>query len=373
MDISQEFLGGFISKPINIRRFKTENSYTIESVKLSKVNERTIMAKLNSINPNIDLSNLQNELKHCDVKLQKFNFQACFDSCDTLTARCLLPIYGRVTSDIRTPKGSKCDCYQTKRFRLYSKQPPFTPRGNIIPGQTILITVSLYHPFHWAKNQIPDETITPHFNESIQLYDTQTLKDLKQAFKCDNVDSEISGDMSVNPNKPLEFLANSDMKQGLFYINKNIYVDSLNDGSMSLSYAETMKKWAQSHGRSIDNILSLDTQLLDLEVCIGEPYIFLHLGRCEHLFIFNEINIAQSSDCLGKTNYPRIISTAKGKLKFCIFCNKYIASIVMLNNDDRTCVTVNHMCETCFSSYNYDILGDKVADFKAFRALKWKR
>lgn len=164
----------------------------------------------------------------------------------------------------------------------------------------------------------------------------------------------------------------NDLKQALFYINNNIYVDSLEGSTMA--HAETMKKWAKDHGRPIGQIFTMDTQLLDLEVRIGEPYVYQHLGRCEHLFIFNEISFAQSSDCLGQTNYPRLVNVAKEKIRNCIFCNKSMASIVMINDDIRTPVTVNHMCEPCFMSYNYDHVGDKItSNFKAYRALKWKK
>lgn len=158
----------------------------------------------------------------------------------------------------------------------------------------------------------------------------------------------------------------------MFYINKNIYVDSLPDGK-TLAHAKTMKNWAEEKGYSINNILSLDTQLLDLEVRIGEPYVYQHLGRCEHLFIFNEISFAQSNDCLGQTNYPRLMCVTREKLKRCIFCNKNIATFVLVNHDDRTPLTVNHTCEPCFFSYNYDIVGDKVSDFKAYRTMKWRK
>lgn len=163
----------------------------------------------------------------------------------------------------------------------------------------------------------------------------------------------------------------SDLKQALFYINNNIYVDSLH--GTTITYAETIKEWAKSQGWSIRDIHTMDTELLDLEVRIGQPYVYQHLGRCEHLIIFNEISFAQPSDCLGRNNYPRIINTAKERLKNCLFCAKSIASIVMVNHNDRTPVTVNHMCEPCFLSYNYDNVGDKVADFKAYRTIKWKK
>jgi len=138
-------------------------------------------------------------------------------------------------------------------------------------------------------------------------------------------------------------------------------------------YAQTMKKWACDNGRPITNILSMDTKLLDLEICIGQPYVYQHLGRCEHLFIFNEISFAKSNDCLGQSGYPRVISVAKELLKNCIFCSKNVASVVMLNHDERTPVTVNHMCEPCFKSYNYDHLDDKVSNFKSFRCIKWRK
>lgn len=158
----------------------------------------------------------------------------------------------------------------------------------------------------------------------------------------------------------------------MFYINNNIYVDSLPDGK-TIAHAEIMKKWALTNGHSIDNILPIKTQLLDLEVCIGQPYVYQHLGRCEHLIIFNEIRFAQPHDCLGQTNYPRMISIAKEKLKNCMFCYKNVASIVMVCDNDRTPVTVNHMCESCFLSYNYDHIGDKISNFKAYRTIKWKK
>lgn len=162
------------------------------------------------------------------------------------------------------------------------------------------------------------------------------------------------------------------MRHALFYINKNIYVDSLPDGK-TIAHAKVMKKWAEEKGYPIGDILSMDTQLLDLEVCIGEPYVYQHLGRCEHLFIFNEISFAQSGDCLGQSNYPRLICVNREKLKNCIFCNKSIATIVLVNHNDRTPLTVNHTCDSCFISYNYDSVGDKVSDFKAYRTIKWRK
>ncbi|XP_060836890.1 snRNA-activating protein complex subunit 3 isoform X1 [Rhopalosiphum padi] len=372
MEFSHSILGCYISKPINLKQFKTENAYTVDQIKMSKITDRIIFEKLRSINPSADLSHLPDDIKMWETELQNYNYQEVFDSPDTLSARYIFPIYGTIRSNLQTLKVMKSDFYQTKKTKLYTPLPSFTPRGNITPGQTLLITISIYYPFHWTRNQIPDEAVFPRCKKTLQFYDAQTLQDLKQGFKCENEETEISGDISKTPHKPLEYIVNSDLKHGLFYINNNLYVDTLPDKSTKI-YAETMKKWACDNGKPIENILSLDTQLLDLEICIGQPYVYQHLGRCEHLFIFNEISIAKSNDCLGQTNYPRVISVAKEKLKNCIFCSKNVASVVMLNDDERTPVSVNHMCEPCFKSYNYDHLDDKVSNFKAYRCIKWKK
>lgn len=203
MEFSNKVLGCYSSKLINIRQFKTENAYEVNQIKMSKINDRTVHTKLKSINPEIDLSNLENEMKQCDTELQKYNFQDVYDSPDTLNSRCLLPIYDVINSDLKTLKVVKSDLYQTKRTKLYTPLPTFTPRGNIVPGHTLLITISFYYPFHWMRNQAPDEAVIPNCKDVIQFYETQTLEDLKQALKCENINSEISGDISESPHKPL--------------------------------------------------------------------------------------------------------------------------------------------------------------------------
>lgn len=204
MNISDSILGCYISKPINLRQFKTQNTWKVEQIKMSKINDRVIFEKLKSINSNVDLSNLPNDILNWEEELQKYNFQEVFDSPHTLNARSLLPMYNTPSSSsLQTLKILKSDMYQTKRTKLYTQLPSFTPRGNIVAGQTLLITISLYYPFHWIKNQVPDEALIPCCKTAIQFYDTQTFHDLKRAFKCENVESEISGDISKDPHKPL--------------------------------------------------------------------------------------------------------------------------------------------------------------------------
>lgn len=204
MEFSTNFIGGYFSKTININKFKTDYaSINAYDVRTSKVNERCILDKLKSINPNVDVSKVAEDMKLCETELQKHNFQDLFESPSTVSTRCLLPIYTTIKGDLRTLEVVKSDLYQRKRTKLYTPLPNFTPRGNITPGKTVLITVSFYYPFHWVKNQDPDEAVIPRCKDVIQFYDSQTLVDLKNGFKCENSESEISGDISKNPYKPL--------------------------------------------------------------------------------------------------------------------------------------------------------------------------
>jgi len=144
-----------------------------------------------------------NEMRASNTKLKKHMYHEVFDSPDILGSRLILPIYDSTNKDLRILDSVKSDLCQAKRTRMYVPPPSFTPIGNIIPGKTLLITVILYHPFHWLHGQVPDEAVKPHCKTSIQFHDGQTLADVKKAFVCQNIDSEISGDVSQNPHKPL--------------------------------------------------------------------------------------------------------------------------------------------------------------------------
>lgn len=204
MNFSDLILGAYMSQPINIRQFRTENAVQIEScIKTSKITNKTIVSKMKEICPDADLSNVEREMAHCKDLLEKFNFKSLFESPEVINAPRLIPIYKNNDSGLKALQVGKGDIYQTKRTMLYTLPRPFSPRGNIVPGQNLLITTSLYYPFHWATDQAPDQAVIPRCKTVIQFHDNQTLHELKSIFNCENVDSEISGDISEKINKPL--------------------------------------------------------------------------------------------------------------------------------------------------------------------------
>lgn len=203
MDFSDQILGAYVSQPINLRQYRTEHAIQNASrIKASKITSKTIISKMKRICPDADLSNVGKEMAHCNTLLQKFNFKSLFESPEIINSPRLLSIYKDSDSDLNTLQVVKTDIYQTKRTMLYTLPHTFSPRGNIVPGKNLLISTSLYFPFHWATDQDPDHAVIPRCRSVNQFHDNQTLYDLKSIFNCENVDSEISGDISENINKP---------------------------------------------------------------------------------------------------------------------------------------------------------------------------
>lgn len=202
MEHTTNLCGAYITDLINIKQFKETNSHSVHKLKLSKIKESTIVAKLHLINPKIDLSNIVAEMKANNDKAKENIYRDVYASSSMTNARYVLPIYDKITSHLQVLEPTKIDMCQYKRGKMYSSPPKFTPRGHIIPGENLLITISMYYSFHWFQGQFPDEAIRPHCEVSIQFYDNQTLDDVRHAFKCANINTEISGDVSESPYKP---------------------------------------------------------------------------------------------------------------------------------------------------------------------------
>lgn len=69
----------------------------------------------------------------------------------------------------------------------------------------------------------------------------------------------------------------------MLYIGNTFYIDKSDPNNKD--YSETIRKWGQSHNIQFGETLDMHKQTcLDLVARIGFPYVFQHLGGCEHLF-----------------------------------------------------------------------------------------
>lgn len=63
-----------------------------------------------------------------------------------------------------------------------------------------------------------------------------------------------------------------------------------------------------------------DTRFEELEIVLGKPYLYRHQSSCDHLFIFNDVRLKDSTDLTSSNFYPLNIFQNKIKRKRCDGC-----------------------------------------------------
>ncbi|XP_039298765.1 snRNA-activating protein complex subunit 3 [Nilaparvata lugens] len=149
----------------------------------------------------------------------------------------------------------------------------------------------------------------------------------------------------------------------MFFINETFYVDF----SQPCDYSTVVKEWALSGNIKVnpDTKDMAATRISDLTVELDYPYLFQHLGNCEHLIEFSggRILLAQR-DSLCSAHYPWSRKDYITKGKYCIICNIHIPTRKVIG-----CARLprhnSYLCEECFQRYCY-IRNKKVGSFEAY-------
>lgn len=230
--------------------------------------------------------------------------------------------------------------------------------------------------------QHPDVIITAHvhqpnnthlsFNMKIGLDQTllvlgcERLTDLRDKITCVN-DLAIAGDLSENPDFTPEHYAKDIYKSGFFYIEGCFYNDFRDSGSQD--YSQVIRDWAKEPERGIGQMQSVameDTSFLDLNIRLGQPYIYLHQGDCEHLIVFSDIRILSHQDPQDIRDYPLVTHKHLKNQTKCRVCQMH-ASRWMAYDSEHSPENPSFFCEQCFRALHYDEHGNKIGNFQAFR------
>lgn len=138
------------------------------------------------------------------------------------------------------------------------------------------------------------------------------------------------------------------------------------------SFFRVIRDWAANVGRGIgplDHKLMECTRLADLQVNLGQPYLFLHQGDCEHLLVFTDIRMYNPmTDSTFIKDYPKFIATNKRLQIKCGLCNLNTAKL-LTHGDQRLPHEPFFFCEPCFQTFCYDDEGNKVDTFRAYSYL----
>lgn len=178
------------------------------------------------------------------------------------------------------------------------------------------------------------------------------LSDLKDKIVC--VKSEIRvGEFSEDPDAVKAAPKLSEIiESGYFFIENVLYNDTRNGRN---DCSVPVVKWAKEKKIGEFKTASMEsTKFVDLNIRLGFPYLYRHLGNCEHLIVFTSIKLVNpSSDCYCKSRYPIIKDKTRARFTFCWCCNKLYAKWIVYDSkyavDDPT-----FLCERCLRNTHYE-------------------
>ncbi|XP_049831147.1 snRNA-activating protein complex subunit 3-like [Schistocerca gregaria] len=229
------------------------------------------------------------------------------------------------------------------------------------PGDDILIIVRVYEPFSSISGSRKIRPIT--CSHEIAVLGNQTLDKLRDKIMCPS-GLAVDGDLSENPEKSSDKVAKEIYKSGFFFFEDIFYNDFRHENN--IDYSAVIREWAER--KKIGNFgtaVMEETAFMDLTVRFGFPYVYQHLGNCEHLIVFSDARLLHADDFLCTSDYPRFLTVNARKSKYCMVCKFYSARWVTLDNK-RVPHDPCFFCDICFKSFNYRD-GEKIGSFRAYR------
>ncbi|VDO38097.1 unnamed protein product [Haemonchus placei] len=132
------------------------------------------------------------------------------------------------------------------------------------------------------------------YSESLKVLDrflilgSNTLKELKNAIECPS-DNHVFEDVSERPVSN-EDLCKNRYPSSYFFFHDTFYVDV--EARTSYDITSEVRSWALERGLGKTEVADMNTtRIVDLKCRLGAPYLYLHVGACEHLITFNNVTL----------------------------------------------------------------------------------
>lgn len=310
----------------------------------------------------LDIDELGDDLDLVTVKLQKAE------------------LHERANNDVYRTKVSR----ELKRAFAVSKV-DFVPKTSSrrknkpVPVQLpeVVLVLQVFKPIRMpnVQNYPRNKKFKGIFSQSVQgevaVLGCQTLRELRGKIACVS-DVVVPGDCSAAGVAATEPRANELYKSGFFFINDTFYND-MSDPSCR-DYSEVIREWSRDTKRGVGPFKTgkMEEVLFeDLEIRLGYPYVYVHQGYCEHLFVFCDMRMLHPHDSQDLNDYPQVIASYPfGRRVTCMLCQKATATWVTYGNA-RVTDDPFLFCEICFQSYNYTADKRKIGDFQAEPFYDW--
>ncbi|BFY98842.1 hypothetical protein BsWGS_01882 [Bradybaena similaris] len=201
--------------------------------------------------------------------------------------------------------------------------------------------------------------------ESFLVLGSQKLTDLRDKIRCSS-DNVIPGDYSTMPDSNPESLqrAGDIFKSSIFFIENVFYIDKRLPENKD--YSEPIIKWASEYMPAI-SLTKADmdqTKFFDLTIRLGQHYMFMHQGDCEHSILFTDMRLFNAIDSQDIRTYPLSYIRRTRQRIVCQGCSKLSARWIV-RESPLTPTDPSYLCRLCFKTLLYTKSGKKSSNFKA--------
>ncbi|XP_042227817.1 uncharacterized protein LOC121870116 [Homarus americanus] len=231
----------------------------------------------------------------------------------------------------------------------------------------IVLNIRVQRPYHRKTHMRKACNRFPSHSQELLLLGSQKLTELRDAIICINdlaINQELSNDPELYrvahiPNNHTLF------PSCFFYINGVFYEDTRNPNAKQ--YSKGIIKWASKHPDigELQTKCMQETTFLDLELRLGYPYVYLHLGNCEHIITFTDVRLHHQDDIQGRTRYPLFRGQASKLSVKCFICSLHLANWIV-REEPRLPVPNAHLCDRCLKAFCYDNRGIKINNIKIY-------
>ena len=213
-------------------------------------------------------------------------------------------------------------------FSTYEQTDP--EKIPIQPDPDIVLTIQFQNPDHITRKSM-DYLVLGH----------QRLTTLKDVIEC-------RWDHLMDHPK----LLNS-----FFLIENTFYSDMRHSAAIDLTRG--IREWAEKK-RTHDSTLPMyqmyrmeEVDFIDLTIRLNVPYVYVHQGNCEHVFVIRDVRLIHSRDSHDSRKYPKQIFHGKMSRKTCTMCRLCPAKHITIGDrlaPDYIC----YFCDTCYDLFHYD-------------------
>lgn len=215
-------------------------------------------------------------------------------------------------------------------------------------GDDVILSFSIYPG---GKSAL----LHPAHKQEIEVKASDTLLMLTEEIYC--VSKRAVDDLIVDPShKKITASSSFLFIEGVFYDDE---LDENSHARPSDIYFEAFKavgsntntaNFLVSNPSSVQRASLKSTTWMDLKVRLNTPYLFAHLGGCEHVIVINQIRATNPADDTSFI-FPKLTQSVRLRRRKCRICEVYAGTKMLINDKlmpENPCI----ICDKCYEGFH---------------------